>query len=100
MAYTFTCAITGADEEPDVTWTLTRASGTSLEYDKASTPGVDCVVATDSETFMLTADVTEHDGQTLTCDGDNSAGAVQYVATLNVLGKLVYLNVLGKLVYF
>ncbi len=96
MAYTFTCAITGADEEPDVTWTLTLASSAPMEeMDMASTPGEDCTVATDSETFMLTADVTEHDGQTLTCDGDNSAGAVQYIATLNVLGKLVYFECVG-----
>ncbi len=89
MAYTFTCDIAGADEEPDVTWTLTLASSTpTVEMDTALTSGVDCSVAADSETFDLTADLTEHDGQTLTCDADNSAGDVQATVTLKIVGKL------------
>ncbi len=72
-----------------MTWTLTLASGTpTVETDTASTSGVDCTVAADSETFYLTADLTEHDGQTLTCDADNSAGGVQATVTLKILGKL------------
>ncbi len=91
-AYTFTCAIAGADEEPDVTWTLTLASGTpTVEMDTASTSGVDCTVAPDSETFMLTADVAEHNDQTLTCAAANNAGSVEYTVTLNILGKLYHL---------
>ncbi len=90
MSYTFTCDITGADEEPDVTWTLTLDStpGTpSVERNVADTSGVDCTATQDTETFTFTADVTEHNGQTLTCAADNSAGSVEYTVTLNVLGK-------------
>ena len=92
MSYTFTCDITGADEEPDVTWTLTLDStpGTpSVETDVATTSGVDCTIAQDTETFTFTADVTEHNGQTLTCAADNNAGSVEYTVTLSILGKYV-----------
>ncbi len=91
MSYTFTCDITGADEEPDVTWTLTLASTPdtpSVETDVAATSGVDCTVTQDTETFTFTADVTEHHGQTLTCAAANSAGSVEYTVTLDVFGKL------------
>ena len=72
-----------------MTWTLTVASGAPTEEtDTASTSGVDCTVAPDYETFDITADLTEHDGQTLTCDADNSAGGVQASVTLKILGKL------------
>ena len=91
MSYTFTCDITGADEEPDVTWTLTLDStpdSPSVETDVAATSGVDCTVTQDTETFTFTADVTEHNGQTLTCAAANGAGSVEYTVTLDVLGKL------------
>ena len=91
MLYTFSCNITGADEEPDVTWTLTLASTPetpSVETNVAATSGVDCTLEQDSETFTFTADVTEHQGQTLNCAASNSAGSVEYTVTLDVIGKL------------
>ncbi len=91
LSYTFTCDIFGADEEANVTWSLTLASDLTTpreEIDQAQSTDVDCVIEQDTETFDFVADVTEHNGMTLTCDATNSAGTVRDMVTLNVLGKL------------
>ena len=89
LTYTFLCIVTGADEEADVTWTLTRATGSSLvlEVDLAATSGVDCVRETDVERFSITANYAEHHDQTLTCTATNSVGSATHSITVNVLGK-------------
>ena len=91
LLYTFTCEIFGADEEANVTWSLTLTSDPTTPYeeiDQSQSTDVVCVVNQDTETFDLTADIAEHNGMTLTCTAANSAGAVQDTVTLNILGKL------------
>ena len=91
ISYTFTCEIFGADEEADVTWSLTPNLTTPAnEINQAQSTDVDCVLGQDNVTFDLVADVKVHNGMILTCGAANSAGAVHDQVTLNAVhvGKI------------
>ena len=89
ITYVFDCEVSGANSEPDVTWTLTRPSNPVplQDFVKATDSSVVCNRPSDTKSYTLTADNTAHNDQTLTCGAANSAGSIDQTISLNVLGK-------------
>ena len=93
MPYNFTCDIFGARKDANVTWILTVASTPTIPREEiylAQPMDVDdCSVHHfDYKTFELTADMMEHNKQTLTCEASNSAGSSKAVVSLEI-GKVI-----------